>query len=55
VKQDFGPVLDIKWYIREGNGFRLNSTNNSSYQFVRSNDFKNFKCTRHCRYFELNL
>jgi hypothetical protein len=55
VKQDFGPVLYTKWYIREGNGFKEDDTNNSSREFLRSNDFKNYKCARHCRYFELNL
>ncbi|CAB9513227.1 Inherit from COG: Catalyzes the S-adenosylmethionine monomethyl esterification of trans-aconitate (By similarity) [Seminavis robusta] len=55
TKQDFGPVLSTIWYVREGTGFRIDDTSNSDRRFQRSNDFKNFKCRSHKRFFEVNL
>jgi hypothetical protein len=55
AKQDFGPTISVEWYIREGTGFRLDSTKNVAGKFKRSNDFKNFKCKTHTKYFEVNL
>ena len=55
TKKDFGPVLSTEWWIREGTGFRVDPDNNSDGRFKRSNDFKNFKCKTHTRYFEVNL
>ena len=55
TQEDFGPVLSTVWYVREGNGFKVDTTNNSSHSFKRSNDYKNFKCKAHNKYFEVNL
>ena len=55
TKEDFGPTLSTEWYIREGTGFRKDPTKNSGGRFKRSNDYKNFKCRAHKRYFEINL
>ena len=55
TKQDFGPTLSIEWYIREGTGFKLDPTSNGNGMYKRSNDFKNFKCKTHSKFFELNV
>lgn len=55
TKEDFRPTLSTVWYIRSGTGFRVDSTNNSAGTFIRSNDYKNFKCKSHNKYFEVNL
>ena len=54
-KEDFGPTLRTKWFIRRDKSFVIDDTNNGDQTFLRSNDFKNFKCGAHKRFFELNL
>jgi hypothetical protein len=48
-------LSDNRWYIREGNGFRVDRTNNSAMQFLSSNDIKGFKCLKHGRHVQLQL
>jgi hypothetical protein len=55
TKENFGPTLNIAWYRRESDGFVLDETDNSGQEFKRSNNYKNFTCKEHTRFFELNL